>query len=200
MDIKLDVGRAKLYLDDLVLERIIDAVGKPLKHDRDTFRNDLLLCYGRYSIATAGQSGFVKRQRDRLNSIQKHARKLVELLKADDADLGTIREVWPIDPALLQLAFLVEIIDPTGKPGDIAERTRMRLGFSGSPLRWLINILLRDVYERHFGAKAGTSRNPSGGTPYGPYIRFTRQVLAEIKVECSDETIASYLEKPEKNS
>ena len=67
--------------------------------DRDTLRHDLLICYGRYSIASGpGQSGFVKRQSERLNSIQKHASKLMELLKADDADLRIIRSVWPITP------------------------------------------------------------------------------------------------------
>jgi hypothetical protein len=200
MDIEINPDKAKLWLDDLTLDRIIAAVGETLiKPDRDVLRRDLLLCYGRYCIASGpGQSGFVGRQRSRFSSIQKHAKKLVDLLSADDADLGIIRMMWPIScdrPAHLlpQMVFLVETIDKMkvmqGKPSDIAERTNAHLGRSGSALQWLINTLLRAVYSNHFRRKAGISRND--GALGGPYMRFARQVLAELKIECSDETIAS---------
>jgi hypothetical protein len=203
MVIKLDADKAKALLDDPALTRIIAAVRKPLAMpDRDMLRHDLLICCGQYSIASGpGQSGFVKRQRDRLNSIRKHGSKLVELLKADDADLGIIRGVWPINPErpahlLPQMIFLVETIDAMtgmeGRPGDIAERTKAKQGMSGSPLQWLTGELLPAVYSKHFGRVAGKSRNPDG-TLGGPYIRFARQVLAELKIVCSDETIASAL-------
>ena len=75
--------------------------------------------------------------------MRKHASKLVELLKADDTYLGIIRSVWPITPErpahlLPQMIFLIEAIDAMtgmqGKPGDLAERTKAKLGISGSPL------------------------------------------------------------------
>ena len=59
----------------------------------------------------------------------------MELLKADDADLGIIGEVWPINPdrpthLLPQMIFLVETFDKMtvmqGKPSDLAERTNAR--------------------------------------------------------------------------
>ena len=203
MDIRLDADKAKVLLDDPALDRIIAAVDETLAvPDRDTLRQDLLICYGQYSIASGpGQSGFVKRQSNRLNSIQTHASKLVELLKADDADLGIIRSVWPITPErpahlLPQMIFLVETIDAMtgmqGRPGDLAERTKAKQGMSGGPLQWLTGELLPAVYSKHFGTKAGRSRSPDG-TLGGPYIRFAHQVLAELKIECSDETIASAL-------
>ena len=139
---------------------------------------------------------------DRLNSIRKHAKKLVELLKADDADLGIIRSVWPITPErpahlLPQMIFLVEMIDAMtgmqGRPGDIAKRTKAKHGMSGSPLQWLTGTLLPVVYSKHFGRKAGRSRNPADDVLGGPYMRFARRVLAELKIECSDETIAKAL-------
>jgi|ERR1700730_4627626 hypothetical protein len=207
MSIELDADKAKLLLDDLTLDRIINAVGEtPTKPDRDMLRRDLLDCYAQYCRASAGRPGIIKRQIDRLNSIQKHARWLVELLKADDADLKIIRGEWPLNPdhpahLLPQVTFLLELIDKMRgakeKPGDIAESIQARLGMSGSPLQWLINVLLRGVYEKHFGAKAGISRN-ADGTPSGPYFHFVRQVLVALKSKCADETIASYLEKPEK--
>ena len=100
MDIKLDADKAKALLDDLALVRIIAAVGETfVMPDRDMLRQDLLICYGRYSLGSGpGRSGFVKRQSDRLNSIRKHASKLKELLSADEADLGIIRSVWPDHP------------------------------------------------------------------------------------------------------
>jgi hypothetical protein len=191
-------------LDDPALDRIIAAVGKTLaKLDRNMLRDDLLTCYGRYSIASGpGQSGFVKRQSDRLNSIRKHARRLMELLKADEADLGIIRSIWPINPErpahlFTQMVFLVERIDAMqglqGKPSDIVERTKAHLGMSGSALQWFINTLLPAVYTKHFDREVGTSRNLAGALG-GPYIRFARQVLTEFKIECSDETIASALQ------
>jgi hypothetical protein len=199
----IDADRAKLLLDDLTLDRIITAVGEtPIKPNRDVLRRDLLLCIGQHSIASGpGRSGFVSRQISRLNSIQKHAKKLVNLLKADDADVGIIRGVWPINPEcpahiLPQMVILVEKIDKMtgmqGKPGDIAERTNTRLGTSGSALQWLTNTLLPAVYFKHFGREAGISRNLDG-TLGGPYIRFAHQVLAEAEIECSDETVASAL-------
>jgi hypothetical protein len=203
INIELDADKAKLLLDDQALDRIIAAVGKTLtKPDRDVLRRDLLICYGQYSIASGpGQSGFVRRQKSRLNSIQKHAKKLVDLLKADDADVRIIRKLWPISPErpahlLPQMVFFVETIDKMtgmhGKPGDIAERTNARLGKSGSALQWLTNALLTAIYSKHFAREAGISRNLDGSLG-GPYIRFARQVLAELKIECSDETIASAL-------
>ena len=68
---------------------------------------------------------------------------------------------------------------------------------SGSALKWLISVLLRAVYEQHFDAKAGRSRQ-ANNAPTGPYFRFVRQVLAAFGIRCSDETIVRYLEKPEK--
>jgi hypothetical protein len=203
MDIKLDANKAKVLLDDPAVDRIIAAVGETCAMpDRDKLRHDLLFCYGRYSIASGpGQSGFIKRQSDRLNSTRKHASKLTELLKADDADLGIIRSVWPITPErpahlLPQMTFLVEMIDAmTGmqeRPGDIAQRTKAKLGVSGSALQWLTGRLLPDVYSKHFRKEARISRSPNG-TLGGPYIRFAHQALAELKIECSDETIASAL-------
>jgi hypothetical protein len=203
MDSKLDADKAKALLDDPAVDRIIASVGRKLAMpDRDKLRADLLNCYSKYSIASGpGQSGFVKRQSDRLNSIRTHASKLVELLKADDADLRIIRSVWPITPErpahlLPQLIFLVETIDRMtgmqGRPGDLAERAKAKLGMSGSPVQWLTGALLPAVYLQHFCKEAGISRSPDG-TLGGPYIRFAHQVLVELKIECSDETIASAL-------
>ena len=168
--------------------------------ERDKLWYDLLTCYGRYSIADGpGQPGFIKHQSERLNSIRKHALSSIKLLTADDAELGIIREIWPISPErpahlLPQITFLVEEIDAMvgmrGRPGDIAGRTKAKLGMSGSPLQSLTGTLLAEVYSKHFKMKAGKSRNPNNGTLDGPYIRFVRQVLAEMKIECSDETIA----------
>jgi hypothetical protein len=202
MDIKLDADKAKVLLDDLAVDRIIAAVGETSAIcDRDTLRHDLLFSYARYSIASGpGQSGVVKRQSERLNSIRKHASKLMELLKADDTDLRIIRSNWPISPErpahlLPQITFLVEKIDAMagmqGKPGDLAERAKAKLGMSGSPLQWFAGALLPTVYSKHFQKKAGISRSSNNNrTLGGPYIRFARQVLAEMKIECSDETIA----------
>jgi len=203
MNVEIDADKAKYWLDDQTLDRIISAVDKsPTKPDRDALRSDLLKCYGLYSIASgAGQPGAIRRQMNRLNSIQKHAKKLVDLLEADDADVGIIRELWPISPerpahVQPQMLFLVERINNMpgmhGKPGDIAERTNKRLGTSGSALQWLTNALLPAIYSKHFARKAGISRNLDGSLG-GPYIRFAHQVLAELKIECSDETIASAL-------
>ena len=203
MCIKLDADKAKDLLDDPTLTRIIAAVGKALvMPDRDMLRYDLLICYGKYCLASGpGQPGVVKRQSDGLNSMRKHASRLVELLKADDADLGIIRFVWPITPErpahlLPQMIFLVEAIDAMtgmhGRPGDLAERIRAKLGMSRSPLQWLAGELLPAVYSTHFGKEAGISRSLDG-TLSGPYIRFAHQVLVELKIECSDETIASAL-------
>jgi hypothetical protein len=204
MDIKVNADSAKDWLDDSAVDRIIAAVcEKGAMPDRDTLRNDLLTCYGRYSIASGpGQPGFNKLQTERLNSIQKHASRLMKLLEADDADLRIIRHIWPIDPErpahlLPQITFLVEKIDAMvgmqGRPGDIAERTKAKLGMSGSALQWLTGTLLPEVYSKHFQREAKRSRSSDNNTLGGPYIRFARQVLAEMKIECSDETIAGAL-------
>ena len=204
-DHPIDADAAKLLLDDPALDRIIAEVGETItKPDRDVLRQDLLFCYGQYSIASGpGRSGFVKRQSERLNSIRKHAKKLVELLKADEADVGIISALWPISPErpahlFTQMVFLVEMIDGMpglqGRPGDIAKRTSAHLGASGSALQWLTGTLLPAAYSKHFDRKAGRSRNPADDVLGGPYMRFARQVLAEMKIKCSDETIAKALQ------
>jgi hypothetical protein len=203
-DHPIDADVAKFLLDDPALDRIIAEVGETItKPDRDVLRHDLLICYGRYSIASGpGRPGFVKRQQERLNSIRKHAKKLVERLKADEADVGIISKLWPISPErpahlFTQMVFLVEMIDGMpglqGRPGDIAKRTSAHLGASGSALQWLTGTLLPVAYSRHFGRKAGRSRNPADDVLGGPYMRFARRVLAEAKIQCSDETIAKAL-------
>ena len=205
MSIELDADRAKYWLDDLTLDRIINAVGEtPTKPDRDMLRRDLLDCYAQYSRALAGRPGIIKRQSERLNSIQKHARKLVELLEDDDSDFKIIQGEWPLNPErpahlLPQMIFLVELIDMMKgvkeKPGDIAEWIQARLGISGSALHLLTNTLLPAVYTKHFDREAGISRNPADGALHGPYFFFARQVLAEAEIECADETIARYIGK-----
>jgi hypothetical protein len=196
MNIKLDADKAKLLLDDEAVDRISAEVGEPLtKPDRDALRYDLMICNVQYIIASGpGRSGFMRRQINRLNSIQKHAKKLAQLLKDDDADLGIISREWPIGPDLLpQIVFLVETLDKKRnvKPADFARRAKALLGTSGSARQSLINAL-SVVYSKHFGRKAGISRN-QGGVPGGPYMRFAHQALVELKIECSDETIASAL-------
>jgi hypothetical protein len=187
--IELDDDKAKLLLDDSALERIINAVGGALPDDlnRDMLRRELLICYGRYSVASGP-----KPQSARLVSMQKHARRLIDLLKADDADLALIRATWPIDaerPAHLlpQLVFFVEAIDGLKKALPI---TKARARLDTSPLQQLVGLWLRDVYARYFGRRAGRSRRSDGALD-GPYIRFARQVLTEV--ECSDETVARYM-------
>ena len=204
-DHPIDADAAKLLLDDPALDRIIAEVGETIiKPDRDVLRHDLLICYGRYSIASGpGRSGFVKRQSERLNSIRKHAKKLVELLKADEADVGIISARWPISPErpahlFTQMVFLVEVIDGMPglqrRPGDIAKRTSAHLDVSGSALQWLTGTLLPAAYSKHFDRRAGRSRNPADDVLGGPYMRFARRVLAEMQIECSDETIAKALQ------
>jgi hypothetical protein len=207
MDTTPDPNAARSLLDDSMLDRIIGAVGvTPPQFDRDALRLDLLVCYGKYSRAVAARSGFIKDQYDRLDSIRNHAKRLVKLLDADDADLGIIQGAWPLSsehPAHLrtQIAFLVELIDGMPglkeKPADLAKRMRTRQGISGTALQFLINTWLRAPYEKHFGKEAKIGRNKDG-TVSGPYFRFVRQVVTDWKIKCSDETIASYLEKPEK--
>ena len=199
--IKLDADRAKILLDDERLDRIINAVGKTLiKPNRDALRLDLLNCNHLYSIASV-RPGLLRAQINRLNSIQKHAKQLVDLLKADDDDMGIIRMGWPISPErpahlLPQMVFLVEMIDQMpgvhGKPADIAARTKARLGISSSPLQSLTGMWLPAVYKTHFGKDAGISRNQRG-VPGGPYMRFAHQALVEFEIECSDETVAGAL-------
>ena len=200
----IDADVAKFLLDDPALDRIIAEVGETItKPDRDVLRHDLLICYGRYSIASGpGQSGFNRRQIERLNSIRKNAKKLVKLLKADEADVKIISALWPISPErpahlFTQMVFLVVMIDGMpglqSRPGDIAKRTSAHLGASGSALQWLTGTLLPAAYSRHFDRKAGRSRNPATDV-LGPYMRFARRVLAEMKIECSDETIAKALQ------
>jgi len=207
MDKKIDADRARQLIDDPTLDRIINAVRRPFKGNRNALRQDLLNCYRKYTIASGpGSSGLNKRQVNRLSSISKHAKKLVELLQDDDDDLALIRDTWPKRPdcpayPLEHLGFLVALIEGMPglkvKPGDLAKGAKARLGMSGSALKWLISVLLRAVYEQHFDAKAGRSRQ-ANNAPTGPYFRFVRQVLAAFGIRCSDETIVRYLEKPEK--
>src|SRR5262249_60450714 len=52
---ELDADKAKYWLDDQALDRIITAVGEsPAKPDRDSLPLELLKCYGLSSIASPG--------------------------------------------------------------------------------------------------------------------------------------------------
>jgi hypothetical protein len=207
MEKKVDADTARQLIDDPTLDRIINAVRRPFKGNRDSLRYALLNCYAQYSIASgAGSSGVNKSQVNRLTSISKHAKKLVELLQEDDVDLGLIRHTWPKGPdcpayPLEPLDFLVALIEGMHglkvRSGDLAKGAKARLEMSGSALKWLISKLLPAVYEQHFDAKAGRSRQ-ANSAPTGPYFRFVRQVLDERRIRCSDETIVRYLEKTEK--
>jgi hypothetical protein len=192
IDCKVDADRAKLLLDDLALDRIIDAVGqdRPGGLDRDTLRSDLLICYGRHTIASGPDP-----QNARLDSIQKHARRLIDLLKADDADLGLVCAIWSIDaedPAHLlpQLVFLDKAID---RLKQVLLTAQARADLSASPLQQLTCVWLPQVYTKHFGKEAGRSRRLADGAVGGPYIRFAHQMLAESGIKCSNETIARYM-------
>jgi hypothetical protein len=64
MNIEPSADKAKLLLDDSMLDRIIEKVGGYFAHlDREGLRYELLDFYGRYSLASGpGQPGFNKRQ------------------------------------------------------------------------------------------------------------------------------------------
>jgi hypothetical protein len=197
MNIQVSAEVAKILLDDLAVERIISAVGDTdVKPDLAALRFDLLVCYGRYSIASSAAGP----QSKRLDSMQKHARRLIQLLKEDEADLGLIRAIWPVDrehPAQLftQMVFFVEIIDQL-KAGLVVSHNRSHS--DDSPLRRLTAIWLPEVYQKHFGKKAGKSRPHGGGPVGGPYPRFALQVLEEMGIRGTAETIATYIGFSEK--
>ena len=64
---------------------------------------------------------------------------------------------------------------------------------NATPLKFLITITLREVYEQHFKKKAGRSSSPLSGEVFGPYVRFVRAVLAEVGDDVSPSTIGTYL-------
>ena len=192
----VDIATARHLLEDPALDRIIAAPRGHHQPERDALRVDILRCYGKYCIAAGpGTVGFNKRQADRLNSIRKYARKIARLLKEDDADLGIIPRIWPIQ----LLPLMVEVLDAMpclqGPPRDMAKWTRTRHGITSSALQFLTGTLLKEVYKKHFGSEAKPGRDHRNA-PDSPYIRFTRQVLVELRVECSDETIISALKSP----
>jgi hypothetical protein len=88
------------------------------------------------------------------------------------------------------LIFFDEIIDRL-KQAALSAQARAHL--SASPLQQLTSVWLPQIYTKHFGKEAGRSRRLAEGTVGGPYIRFARQMLAEMKIKCSDETIARYM-------
>jgi hypothetical protein len=191
-ELEVDPDKARLWLDDPKLDRIIDAVGsdRPDGLDRDMLRRDLLICCGRYSIASGPGP-----QKARLASIRKNARRLIDLLKDDDADFGLIRAM-PIDtehPAHLlpQLVYLDEAIDRLQQA--ILKVQAKKAHLSTSPLQQLTGDWLPEVYTKHFDKEAGRSRRLADGAVGGPYIRFAHQMLAEAGIKCSDETIARYM-------
>jgi hypothetical protein len=186
-------AHAKYWIDDQTLDRIVAAPGNaPDQLDRDLLRSELLGCYERYSRATSPAA--FKRNTERLIGIRKYTGKLVTRMAEDDADLGIIR---PISATLMpQLLSLIELLDEgqlQTKPKDFADRTKSRLGITGSALQALTGLWLPKTYEKHFRRAAGSSRHPGGGPPDGPYIRFAASVLAAWKIEGSAETIDAAL-------
>jgi hypothetical protein len=187
-------------LDDSTLDRIIDAVGLNADQlDRHVLRLDILNSCARYGIRSdIANSDFAKRQINRLNSICLHLKRLAELYKDDDADMGTTQSWRSVEPEqLLREAELIESIkERTEKPAAIADRVKAQLGASHSALQWLTGELLPAVFTKHFHRPAKISRDPNaGGALGGPYVRFARQVLIELGVKCSDETIAVALRR-----
>jgi hypothetical protein len=197
-------ANSEILLEDSALNRIISAVGElPREPDRDGLRQDLLECYGRYSILSApGVSGFNAEQMKRLGDIRTQAKKLEILLKADDKSLRIIRKNWPIDdvrPAHLlpQISFLIEILDQMTylktKPGEFAKRVKARHAVTASAMQWLVGTALPQIFVNRFGTAVKLRRNQDR-VLVGPYIDFCMQVLIEGGIEtCSPETIAAAL-------
>src|SRR5262245_55951960 len=185
----------KGVLEDSALDRIIAAPRLAHRLDRDALRDDIIYCYSKYSILSVGPGrvDFVERQVDLLRSARKHARKLAELLKKDEVDMRVIWGKCPIGSGLLpELLLLAEWIDAIPelkeKPRDVVNRTKKSLSTTGGDLETLTGALLPEVFTRHFGITVGTSRD-SDGDPTGPYIRFASQVLIELGIRCSRETV-----------
>jgi hypothetical protein len=178
----------ELILDEEALDRIINAVGLPVVTDRNMLRFGLLTALGHHAIAVGPGP-----QSKRLGSMRKHAVKLIELLRADEADYALIRAVWPVSPdrqcphVFTQLVFLVELIDLL-----TAFEARQGQSSASSPLKRLVGEWLAETYERHFGRLPGRSRAEMGGAPYGPYVRFVLAVLGAAGIKCSAETVAKY--------
>ena len=200
----MDSARAKSLIDDQTLDLIIAAPGNaPDQLDRDLLRSDLLACYERYSRTTSAAA--FKRNKERLIGLRKYTDKLVTLMREDATDLGIVRTIS--ETLLPQLISLVEMLDQMQlqtKPKDFADRTKTRLGITGSALQALTGLWLPKTYERHFGRSAGSSRRFADAVVGGPYIRFALQVTKEWKIPCSAETIDAALgqhgKSREKNS
>jgi hypothetical protein len=128
-----------------------------------------------------------------------HSKKLAELYKDDDADMGVTQSWRSVEPEpLLRDAGVIESIrDRTEKPAAIAKRVNAQLGASHSALQWLTGELLPAVFTKHFrrAAKISRTSNERRAVVGGPYVRFARQVLIELDVKCSDETIAVALRR-----
>jgi hypothetical protein len=176
----------------------------PARLDRVALLADLIGCYGRYKKIIS--SGAFKSQSERQSKIRKSIEKIVKLLKEDDADGGVILKMSQGASSILamQLLDLASLLEHglQRKPGEFAIWNKARYGLIGSALQELVGIRLPAVYEKHFGKPAGSSRDPLGGPPYGPYIRFALQLTKEWKIDCSAETIDAALsrEKFQKNT
>ena len=77
------------------------------------------------------------------------------------------------------------------EPGEFTKRNKARYDIVDSALQTLTGFWLPETYEKHFNREAGRSREVADGMLGGPYIRFAREVLAVLRVSCSDETIAA---------
>jgi hypothetical protein len=163
---------------------------------------DLLTCYGKYKVLIS--AGTYKRHQLRWRRIRKHIDSLVNLIEADNADLGTVRELSGgaadvFVRHLRTLAFELSLRDM--EPGEFVKKNRERRNLIGlSALQKLTGEWLPEVYERHFKRKAGASRPIEGGPPEGPYIRFAMAVLAAWKIDYAPDSIDDALRRAEKKT
>jgi hypothetical protein len=178
------------------IAKIFEAVGRSSK-DKIGLATDLYYAaFARRSNLDAMDGSLAKKRLKKIRRILKAIEKQVAAIDADRLISATINKTetpFRIPPAQQLLSRLRRLemsqawlADQWVRKADVSPTLRRR---RPTEREWLAGVTLPLVYERHFGSRAGRSRN-SEGEPTGPMVRFIQASLRALGMpEYSPESI-----------
>lgn len=178
------------------IDRIVQAVGRspqnPIKLADDIFDACIALPSQLDPLEGRKIASRLKKVRRILSGIKKYA----ALINSDPHISATINKSRGVQPSgARQFLFELEALESVlvGQDKQVrhgkADLSATLNGRPPSELEWLAGLSLPLVYERHFSARAGRSRNARGEVG-GPTVRFIQATLKELGIAYASELIA----------
>jgi hypothetical protein len=171
---------------EAAIAKIVQAVGKPCSDEMSLAADIYYASRARPNSLDTLDGSTAKSRLKKIRSILRAVEKQVAAINANrfiDAVINKTDTPYQLPPAQQLLSRLRRLeraeVWLAGQWASKSDVPKAMKGRRPTEREWLAGVSLPLVYERHFDARAGRSRNAEG-EPSGPMVRFVQATLKEL--------------------